>query len=253
MSATADTHHRSRFISIHCPNHEDRNPSAWRNLDTGAEGCRKPSCGYRLPGDPGPVARATLAKVPDSVANPRECLDEITIAEVTTPCDQNTLVELMLAQRGIDTGTAFELGLRARRIRGEDWLVFVYRDSLGRPLYLKHRKADGSKRSMFRYPSRVESALFNLPELAALADNDEPMVVEGECDVAALYQVNVRGVVSVPDGAGSRITDALLAPLFRFPRILIGTDCDEDGERLACALVARLPHAQCRRVNWRSA
>lgn len=143
-----------------CPHHDDHKPSLSVNLATGWGKCF--ACGWS-----GRVDRNRTLVEPPSVV-PLQRFDIAWLERETIACHDNTAVELMLALRGIDTDTALELGMRARHRDGTDWLVFVYCDAAGRPLYTKSRNADGSKESMRRYPSGAPSALYNLPELAGL-------------------------------------------------------------------------------------
>jgi 5S rRNA maturation endonuclease (ribonuclease M5) len=62
------------------------------------------------------------------------------------------------------------------------------------------------------------------------------IVVDGELDPHALRATGVGPVVSVPDGAGSRLSADLLRQLAGFRRILIATDADAPGDDLAARL-----------------
>jgi 5S rRNA maturation endonuclease (ribonuclease M5) len=79
---------------------------------------------------------------------------------------------------------------------------------------------------------------------------DVASVVEGELDMHALRSVGIELVVSVPDGARTRITPALLAPLARFRRVVVAVDADQEGDGLAHRLGEALGSGRCRRVRF---
>lgn len=77
------------------------------------------------------------------------------------------------------------------------------------------------------------------------------IVVEGDLDLHALRAVGIQAVVSVPDGAGLRLTPDLLRPLAGYERCLFATDAYDPGEELAGRLRQELGAARCRRVVFR--
>src|SRR5207237_9972776 len=70
-------------------------------------------------------------------------------------------------------------------------------------------------------------------------------------DLPALRAGGVQAVVSVPAGAGSRLTADLLQPLAEYRQILIATDADDPGEELARRLRQEMGARRCRRVVFR--
>jgi 5S rRNA maturation endonuclease (ribonuclease M5) len=125
-------------------------------------------------------------------------------------------------------------------------VVFRYRGLDGTVLYDKFRPI-GDHKVFWRMPRGQTSALYGLGDLAGL-DRSRVVIVEGELDVHALAAAGITGIVSVPDGAGSRLTSELLAPLAEFERVLIATDADDPGEELARRLRHELGARRCARV-----
>ena len=128
-------------------------------------------------------------------------------------------------------------------------VVFRYEDAEGRFLYDKFRPL-GDRKVFWRMPRGRPSALYGLEDLPK-DDRERVVIVEGELDLHALRAVGVRAVVSVPDGAGSRLTPDLLGPLADFRQVLIATDADDPGEELARRLRQELGARRCRRVVFR--
>ena len=128
-------------------------------------------------------------------------------------------------------------------------VVFRYQDAEGRLLYDKFRPL-GDRKVFWRTPRGRPSALYGLADLPK-DDRSRVVVVEGELDLHALRAVGVQAVVSVPDGAGSRLTTELLHPLAEYRQILIATDADDPGEELARRLRQELGARRCRRVVFR--
>ena len=128
-------------------------------------------------------------------------------------------------------------------------VVFRYRDAAGTFLYDKFRPL-GDRKVFWRMPRGRPSAMYGLADLPK-DQRHRVVVVEGELDLHALRAVGIQAVVSVPDGAGSRLTADLLAPLSDYKQILIATDADDPGEELARRLRQELGARRCRRVVFR--
>ncbi len=128
-------------------------------------------------------------------------------------------------------------------------VVFRYQDGAGRVLYDKFRQL-GDRKVFWRMPRGRPSALYGLANLPR-DDQRRVIVVEGELDLHALHAVGIQAVVSVPDGAGSRMTAELLKPLAGYKQVIIATDADDPGEELARRLRQELGDRRCRRVVFR--
>jgi len=173
------------------------------------------------------------------------------------------------AARGIAEHTL----LRAGVFPVTTW-VLPEKGSDGKPLYPKHltaafrylkndqlvntkyRRLDEKE---FRLEPKAELTLYNLD---ALKGQESAIIVEGEIDALSLLQVGYPAVVSVPNGApnpdeqisASRFAylnddyvESLLTPL---KRIVLATDADAPGRKLADELANRLGKARCYVVNW---
>ncbi|HVZ70935.1 MAG TPA: toprim domain-containing protein [Polyangia bacterium] len=135
----------------------------------------------------------------------------------------------------------------AAETRGGPAVVFRYVGEDGAVLYDKFRPI-GDRKVFWRVPRGRSSALYGLGDLDK-SGGERVVVVEGELDFHALRAVGIGPVVSVPDGAGSRLSPELLRPLEGFRRILIATDADGPGDELAARLGRELGPQRCRRVR----
>lgn len=123
-------------------------------------------------------------------------------------------------------------------------MAFRYADALVKV------RAIADKSHMFWSPAGAGARpLYGWERLADVAGLEVAMV-EGELDLHSLRAVDVANVVSVPDGAHTRLTPALLAPLERFARVVLAVDADQEGEGLAQRLAEALGPARCRRVRF---
>ncbi len=109
----------------------------------------------------------------------------------------------------------------------------------------------------------AEKMLYGLNDVLG---NNEIIIVEGELDKLALEEAGITNVVSVPDGAPSRVKEGDLpsaeedakysylwnsrAWLDQAVRIVIATDNDGPGDALAEELARRLGRERCWRVRW---
>jgi twinkle protein len=125
-------------------------------------------------------------------------------------------------------------------------VAFPYQRADGHTIYEKVRLIGAKK--FWRIPAGTPSLLYGLP--AADTTNGRAIITEGELDVHALRSMGIDPVVSVPDGTGSQLTPELLTPLERFAEILIATDADEPGEKLARRLAEALGPARCWRLRF---
>jgi len=125
-------------------------------------------------------------------------------------------------------------------------VVFRYRDEAGRVLYDKFRALEGKR--FWRRPKGAASVLYGLETLPD-GSAERVIVTEGELDAHALRSAGFAPVLSVPDGAGSSLTDALLLPLAPFREVLVATDADPAGDALAVRLARALGHDRCLRVH----
>lgn len=126
----------------------------------------------------------------------------------------------------------------------------------GELVSVKYR-ARGSKD--FRTSKDTERILYGLDDIAGA---ETIVIVEGEMDKLALEAAGIRACVSVPDGAPAPDArnyaskfDFLADPaaekaLGDAKRIVLATDADEPGVKLAAELARRLGKERCWRVDW---
>lgn len=127
-----------------------------------------------------------------------------------------------------------------------------YRD--GDLVSIKYR--DGQKH--FWRARDTERVLYGLDGIVGAEDI---VIVEGEMDKLTIDAVHGPATVSVPDGAPPEnatnyatkfdfLGDAAEERLRSAKRILIATDMDAPGHRLADELARRIGYAKCARVSW---
>ena len=189
--------------------------------------------------------------------------------------------EWLVLERGLDPEVVARGGIYSVR-RGEDGgvvpdrrgniLAFPFQRD-GREIATKYRTAD---KRMWQSKGGAKT-LYNADVLddPALADGRAPLVItEGEIDALSALTAGHPWAVSVPDGAPpGRDKDGklIVVPenaddvpeedvkysflqldwdrLAKVKRIIIATDMDEPGERLAAELVRRLGRVRCSRAT----
>jgi len=183
-------------------------------------------------------------------------------ARAPEPASADVLV--WLAERRISEKTArrnkigFEPGIWFPKLgRQADAITFPYfRD--GELVNIKFRALDDKT---FAQVKDAEKIFFGLDDIAEAKD---AIIVEGELDKLALEEAGFRNVISVPDGAPSRvkagdpdIDDAKFTyiancadHLDRLERIIIAVDNDAPGRALAEELARRLGKERCWQVHW---
>ena len=234
------------WAMTNCPFHKDKTPSFAVNVNSGWGICH--GCGKKAK-----VLDGDLSKLPRLKVRPSHTLTEDEVEAKTMP--NSTMTELFLLGRGVSLETAEECGVRSivedtgKLIPGDDrvtikkrWIVFVYHKMDGTPVYWKQRLIydDDNEKQMRVYPRGKGSLLYNLPCLQGAKPGDNVFVVEGEMDVLSMWELGLRRVVSVPNGAGSRLTNILLEPLKRFRKVVVATDDDDAGNELANKLMRAL-------------
>lgn len=153
------------------------------------------------------------------------------------------------ALRGIPAWVLAEAGIRFR----DGAILFPYvRD--GRLVNVKHRTLD----KRFWMVAGAERILYGLDGIlgAVLI-----LIVEGEVDALTIRAFGGPPTVSVPDGAPAVnatnyaskfafLDSHTLACLRAATSVLIGTDMDAPGEKLADELARRIGYGICKRVHW---
>jgi 5S rRNA maturation endonuclease (ribonuclease M5) len=232
-----------------CPAHEDGRPSL--SVAAADDGRILVRCFAGC--DLAAIVGALKLEVRDLFAEPvkspaAHASSAAAVAETLLPAPQVPAVAAWLRQtRGLpDKEIAHIFGADTRTGHA---VVFRYHDPQGHLLYDKFRPI-GDHKVFWRMPRGRPSALYGLADLSK-EKRDRVVVVEGELDLHALRAVGIEAVVSVPDGAGSRLTADLLRPIADYRQVLIATDADDPGEELARRLRQELGAGRCHRVVFR--
>lgn len=219
--------------------------------------CHRGTCGWtgglsvREPGERRPPPREQPKEPPRRPPPPRE-----------TPRPPGMLQ--WWAKRGISEETVEELGIYAARAvwfpdlqREEPAIAFPYRRA-GELVNVKYR----SREKRHAQEKGAERILYNHDNIA----DDELYWVEGEPDVAALWEAGLRSVTTLPDGSPAKLRDEddparehdrrfeaignCAETLEPIKRIIIATDADQPGQNLAEEIARRLGKERCWIVRW---
>lgn len=166
--------------------------------------------------------------------------------------------------RGISTGTLERNKVSAihaydPKAKEKSWVIGFPYYSHDLLVNVKYRTLD----KRFWQSKGAEKLLYGLNDVVG---QNEIIIVEGEMDKLALEEAGILNVVSVPDGAPSRVKEGDLPPaeedtkysylwnsrawLDQAVRIVIATDNDAPGDALAEELARRLGRERCWRVKW---
>lgn len=112
---------------------------------------------------------------------------------------------------------------------------------------VKYRTSD----KHFKMYKDAELVFYNLD---GIKDQEEVMIVEGEIDCLTMIQLGFTNTISVPNGATKgnnnlQYLDNCYQSFDHATRIVIATDNDEPGERLAQELARRLGIEKCHRAK----
>lgn len=133
---------------------------------------------------------------------------------------------------------------------GRRWLVYPYFRN-GKPTYAKLRALDG-KKSFMRRPSGMPSQLYGVD---SLQPGGTVLVTEGERDAVAARAIGLHAelagcaIVSLPDGADSAKSPAIVDALRSQSTIILATDADAPGDAAAAALAKALGASRCSRMR----
>lgn len=140
-----------------------------------------------------------------------------------------------------------------------DCIAFPYKRD-GETVNIKFRALAGKD---FAQVKGAEKVLYGLDDIG---DSTEAIIVEGECDKLACEEAGLSAVLSVPDGAPTKLSEEdpkshsrkfeylanCAAYLDKLKKIIIAVDADEKGDYLAEELARRLGKERCWRVQWPS-
>ncbi|MCC8360603.1 toprim domain-containing protein [Salinimicrobium sediminilitoris] len=83
-----------------------------------------------------------------------------------------------------------------------------------------------------------------------ILESDEIYIVEGEMDKLALWEIGIKNVISVPNGANDNddVWENAQTVISGVKKFYIATDCDEKGQNLSEKIAQRLGRWKCARV-----
>jgi twinkle protein len=163
------------------------------------------------------------------------------------------------ADRGIPEHVLLVAGITA----GQEW----FRDCEGYALairfpYFRNSSLVNIKyRTLNKHFRMVPGAERILYGLDGIAGAETVCIVEGEIDKLSIDTAGGPPTVSVPDGAPAVdarhyaskfafLDETAMAHLTGATTVLVATDMDEPGQKLADELARRISHATCKRVSW---
>ncbi|HWL70404.1 MAG TPA: AAA family ATPase [Geminicoccus sp.] len=158
--------------------------------------------------------------------------------------------------RGILPETLHKLGVEQRAGRGSsEWIAFTYRQH-GKPVAAKYRLLEPKR---FFAEEGGKTCLYNFDSL--LCRPSRIVITEGEFDALAVVQAGTDAVVSVPTGAPGENEDGPRSGRYSYldeakpyldaaREVILATDGDANGQRLARDLALRIGKARCRVVVY---
>lgn len=180
------------------------------------------------------------------------------VKEITSGLDEN--VKAFLKSRNIseDTGRLFGL------VKAVAFFPDLKEETLAVAFpYMEGKKIEYKIRSLKQKAficSKALTTLFGI-NLVDLSESGDLIICEGEIDPISMYEAGVMNATSVPNGAQSfgtgdddRPTHGFLwnakEQIDKATRIIIATDADEKGEKLAEELARRIGRHRCWTVEW---
>jgi len=165
----------------------------------------------------------------------------------------STAVEKWFKTRGISKQTLTDLKISEssewmpQTQKSENVIEFNYFMG-GELLNVKYR--DGAKN--FKLFKGAEKVFYNIDSIVG---HDYCVIVEGEMDVAALYEAGITNAISVPNGAtlGTNNLDYLDSCIDYFEgmdNVIIATDTDDAGLALQTELIRRLGSEVCKTATF---
>ena len=149
------------------------------------------------------------------------------VTELTAEC------RAYLAARGIDPDVACRAGVGSIIMNGAQWLAFPFYEN-GAVVNVQFKRAD-SRNKEFRFSQGGKMVPWNA-DCITRGDGTTPLyITEGMMDAVALMQSGFWNVVSVPNGAGSRmeVFDAFVTTIrHKFTHIVFAGDTDTAGMEL---------------------
>jgi len=87
-----------------------------------------------------------------------------------------------------------------------------------------------------------------------ISDAEEIYIVEGEMDKLALWEIGIKNVISVPNGANDNddVWENAASIISGVKKFYIATDCDQKGQELSEKIAQRLGRWRCFRIVFRN-
>ena len=166
-----------------------------------------------------------------------------------------------LHARGVDDQSIEEFDIQTKK----GWVGFPYRTEDGSKIFTKWRKLDKSDMRIEWHAEEKSLIAYNVADLdVGTQDSYELVITEGEIDCIVVAQHSLLPVISVPNGAPSRLGDGDVDPLddqrfawmwdddgnlreelSYFDKYTLLTDGDGPGKVLAAELAIRLGRNKC--------
>ncbi len=145
----------------------------------------------------------------------------------------NQLCESFLAKRNIDPEVAKKAHVGTSVINGITYLAFPFIEN-GRAVNVQYKRADGEKKE-FLFSQGGKMIPWNIDCINTDNAGGPMYITEGMMDAIAMMQSGFQNVVSVPNGAGSRLEvfdnyKKLISK--NFTHIVFAGDTDEAGIKL---------------------
>ena len=165
----------------------------------------------------------------------------------------STAAEEWFKTRGISKQTLTDLKIS----EGSEWMPQTQKSENvikfnyfmgGELLNVKYR--DGAKN--FKLFKGAEKVFYNIDSVVG---HDYCVIVEGEMDVAALYEAGITNAISVPNGATLKTNnldylDSCIDYFEGMDNIIIATDTDDAGLALQTELIRRLGSEVCKTATF---
>jgi len=153
-------------------------------------------------------------------------------------CEARKISQSTLINLGITQETFYQPKLNSE----VDNLVFNYFE--GDTVVNKKYRGKGKS---FTQSKNAKSIFYNINSIIG---QDECYIVEGEFDVLAFYEIGIKNVISVPNGANDNDNYWLNSEKYikDVKRFYVATDNDEKGNEVAEKIAQRLGRYRCERV-----
>lgn len=183
------------------------------------------------------------------------------ITKIPTQLNYNVdLIKRFFSGRGVELESldglpAMTTGMKWMQGEEQEAVGFIYGDRES-PQAIKWRSVTGKA---FTSDGAAKTFYGDIDE-----DQEELIIVEGECDVIALGAIGIKAV-SCPNGAPAKVSQKRVSPeednkfayiweerekIEKVKKVVLATDNDQAGEALAEEIARRVGRAKCWRVQF---